>query len=53
MRGQITVKSAVLKESGRDLTKSLPRPHRAASLDEKVAQLHDLFRIADGHIGKL
>jgi hypothetical protein len=53
MRGQITVKSAVLKESGRDLTKSLPGPHCAAGLDEKIAQLHDLFRIADGHICQL
>jgi hypothetical protein len=53
MRGQITVKSAVPKESGHDLTKSLPGPHCAARLDEKIAQLHDLFRIAYGHICKL
>jgi hypothetical protein len=53
MRSQITVKRAVLKKSGCDLTKSLPGLHCAASLDEKIAQLRDLFRIADEHMCKL
>jgi hypothetical protein len=53
MRGQITVKSAVPKESVRDLTKGLPGPHCTTSLDKKIAQLRDFFRVADGHICKL
>jgi hypothetical protein len=53
MRGQITMKCAVPKESVRDLTKGLPGPHSATGLDEKIAQLHDFLRVADGHICKL
>jgi hypothetical protein len=53
MRGQITVKSPVPKESVRDLTNRLLGPHCTTSLDEKIVQLHDLFRVADGHICKL
>jgi hypothetical protein len=53
MRGQITVKSAVPKESGRDLAKGLPGPHCTTSLDEKIAQLCDFVCVAGGHICKL
>jgi hypothetical protein len=40
-------------ESSRDLTKGLPGPHCTTSLEEKIAQLHDFFRVPDGHICKL
>jgi hypothetical protein len=53
MRGQIAVECAVPKESGRELTKGLPGPHCTTSLDEKIAQLHDFFRVANRNICKL
>jgi len=36
MRGQITVKSTISKESGRDSAKGLTDPHCTTSLDEKI-----------------
>jgi hypothetical protein len=53
MRGEIAVKGAVPKQSVRDLAEGRLGPHGTTSLDEKVAQLHDLIRIAVGHICKL
>jgi hypothetical protein len=49
IRGQVTVKRAVLTQSRRNLTQGLPGPHFTTSLNQKIAQLHDLFRVADRH----
>ncbi len=47
------MKRAVSKESDRDLAKDLPGPHRTTCLDEKIAQLCNFLRVADGDICKL